>query len=248
VDKVIFDDLKPSLNYFPIKVGKAEMLFRQTDLGHKTFQLCYDGLQWCTLNVESPFNYNELKDGVIDVNLVSGKVVTTGLGFGLIQTELCKRANITEVVVYEKYQDIIEMFLIFAKASKFDLSKLRIVNKDAKECVKEECDWLCMDHFELVHQTLWEIIDQVRYLSKKSKAKNVMFWPIHVAYLDFCVKKKLKFNPDSYAYFSNLLNIKKLPKHIDQAILDKFNYFVELREKRSLLLSQIHVEQAKNNK
>lgn len=245
---ILFDELKPILNYFPIKVGKAEIFFRTNNIGLKTFQLCYDGLQWCTLNIDNPLNYVELKEFLFDINLTYGKVVTTGLGFGLLQTVLCQKSNVSEVIVYEKHEEIIEMFLTFVKQSNFNISKLKIINKDAKQSVEEDCDWLCMDHFECVHQTLWEVIDEVRELSLKSKAKNVMFWPIHQAYLEFCKKKNLPFNQNSYSQFENLIKIDKLPKQIDELILQKVNYFLDIEEQRRKRMVVSLLENEKNNK
>lgn len=234
---ILFDDLKPILNYFPLKKGKAEII-REKD----GFKLLYDRMQWCTISINTPTPNIELKHFFLDINLSEGKVVTTGLGFGLLQTTLCQKQEVSEIIVYEKHEEIIDIFLSFVKESNFDISKLKIINKDASECINDKCDWLCMDHFELAQQMDWEIIDQVREINNNSLARNVMFWPFYYVYEEFCFKKRLSFNNDSYSLFRENIKINKLPKNINQELLQKFDFFLNnrlMRHKRQIKLSKL---------
>ena len=232
---ILFEELAPVLNYFPVKIGKAEMFYVSSG-GY--FLLAYDNLQWCTLNVNNRLKNREAKEFFIDLNLAQGKIVTTGLGFGIIQSILSLRENVSEVIVYEKYEDIIKMFLLFAKESNFDTSKIKIVNEDASNSAKEHCDWLLMDHFECAHQPYWEVIDAVREISYDCNASNILFWPMHSIFITFCTLKQIPFNSKSYALFRSMIKINKLPATIDDALLSKLHYFPEA----------IAIEEARKNR
>lgn len=219
---VLFEELAPVLNYFPVKIGKAEMVFHSP----KVYQLLYDGLQWCSLNVYDKLKNTEIKEQFIELNLAKGKIVTTGLGFGALQSILSMRENVSEVIVYEKYEDIIKMFLLFAKESNFDTSKIKIINEDASNCAEEHCDWLLMDHFECVHQPYWEVIDAVREISYNCNASNVLFWPMFFIFINFCLMKRIPFDSESYTLFRNMIKIPKLPTTIDSRLFSKLPYFI----------------------
>lgn len=222
---VLFEDLKAPIKYFPVQVGKATMELQETVSmppsrapNRKVFILKYDGLQWCAFEYS---NQQELKEQFVEINLAKGKVITTGLGFGLVQSYLCQKKEVTELIVYEQNLDMVGMFKLFAKESNFDISKIKFVHEDANQMRGVECDWLVMDHFEAVHQPDWEILDKVRILAKENKAKNVLFWPMLHFYTRFCEMKKLTVGQDSYRLFVQMLDVKNLPAKLDKKIFEK---------------------------
>lgn len=222
MDDIKFRNLAAPLRYFPIQIGKAELKKKYDDL----FILNYDGLQWCSFN---PVCNIEIKEQFIEINLAKGKVVTTGLGFGLLQTILAQKKEVEQVIVYEKNLDIIKMFEFFAEKSGFNTDKIKIINQDANSIVDVECDWFIMDHYEAVHQPFWEILDNVREIAKKNKAKNYWFWPICHMYLVFCDMKKLKFNQTTFAQFAKQLKIDNLPIHMSESIISKFQLLHQIK-------------------
>lgn len=229
-NQILFDELKPCLKYFPIKIGKAEMVYRESNNNNfHQYGLFCDGIQRMTLHHDKrgvdPLHNCELKDQFFEINLAEKRVVTTGLGFGLLQTSLALKENVSEVIVYEKYEDVIRMFELFVKESDFDDSKIKIINKEAIESINEECDWLILDHFEDKILSEWEIIDISRSINNDCKAINFLFWPMPVIYDRFCRRKNLNFNNDSFSLFKQKTKLAKLPENLPNGIFDKMPYF-----------------------
>jgi len=221
VADILFEELAPVLNYFPVKIGKAEMVFHSPTV----FQLMYDGIQYCSFNVKGPHAYTEILEQFVEYNLAEGKVVTTGLGFGLLQTLLSKKPTVSEVIVYEKHEDIIRMFELFVRESNFDASKIQIINQPAVDSVVEECDWLVLDHFEDIRMSEWEILDIVRDIHDRSNAKNLLFWPMPIFYTKFCSRKSLQCNDESYSMYHSATRLSKMPNKLPNDCFNKFNYF-----------------------
>jgi hypothetical protein len=222
VNQIIFDGLKPSLTYSPIRIGETQLFF---DADNKIYRLFHKNKQWMSLDlIES----NQLKDQYIELNLACGKVVTTGLGLGLRETYLSSKANVKEIIVFEKNLDVIKMFNFFARKSNFDTSKITIINDDAKNALNVDCDWLLLDHYEPVHQVFWEIIDDVRYISKNCIAKQIFFWPFLYIYCYYCIKKDLDVTKIiSYNTFIDQIKIEKMPTNLTEEILSYASIFAK---------------------
>ena len=233
MSKIRFHDLRPVLNYFPIKVGKAELVYtEQHNNGGPPFKgyiLYHDKIQWCALNCfnsnkSRPDENREVKEFFLEINMPVGKVITTGLGFGVLQTNLLQRPDVDELVVVEKHEDIIRMFEIFAKESELDINRIKFVNDDAKKAKDIQADWLCMDHFECTHQTFWEIIDQVRDISYDCNSSKILFWPMPIIYNIFCEKKQIPINKSSYKQFKDTIRLSKLPDELPEECYQYFQY------------------------
>lgn len=223
-----FEELSAPLKYFMLKVGKAEMAL--TPLPDKKVLILYnDNVQWCSYDTQTR---EEIKEQFVEINLAHGRVVTTGLGFGFVQTILAQKEDVREVIVYEKNSDVIEMFKIFAETSNFNTDKIKIINEDANNIRGIECDWLIMDHFEGQHQPHWEILDYVRELSNHNNPQNVWFWPILNLYHVFCMKKQLPICNYSFNYFSRKLRVKNLPESLSDAYFEKIKILLNSRIKK----------------
>lgn len=218
---VLFEELAPVLNYFPVKIGKAEMVFHSPN----SFQLLYDGIQYCTFIVKGEYKNAQILEQFLEYNLAEGVVVTTGLGFGLLQTLLSKKPTVSEVIVYEKHEDIIKMFELFVRESNFNTDKIRILNQPAIDSVVEECDWLVLDHFEDIRMSEWEILDIVRDIHDRSNARNLLFWPMPIFYSKFCSRKNMTHNQDSYSLYRNATRLHKMPSTLPDQCFDKMHYF-----------------------
>jgi len=219
VEKVLFHELRPLLNYFPIKIGETELTFESKTGINDRYRLFHKNKQWMSLDLG---DFNQIKDQYIEINLASGKVVTTGLGLGLKETILSAKPNVKEVIVFEKNADIIKMFNLFAQNSNFDTSKITIIHDDAENASDVECDWLLLDHYEPSQQVFWEIVDDVRRISRSCKAKKLFFWPFVLLYNHYCLLKGLDVKEKiSYNIFVDAIKIKKMPKNISEKILMK---------------------------
>jgi len=200
----LFDELKPILDYYPIQYGNAKIV-SSSDIP-ANFRLTVNDLQWCVLRNDN----REMRQLFLELNRSSGDVVTTGLGFGIVQSYLLTKKDITSLTVFEKSLDVIEIFKETCKMNDFDITRLNIINDDANNMKNITCDWLIMDHFEGIHQPAWEIIDSVRTITSNNNAKNVWFWSIIKTYDNFCKMKQLNINVESFNIFVNVLNIKKI--------------------------------------
>lgn len=210
--EIQFNELKPLLKYFPIQIGETEVVFESN-----RYQLLHKKKRWMSLNL---INLIEIKDQFIEINLANGKVVSTGLGFGLRETILSQKQNVKEIIVIEKNIDVIKMFDLFAERSNFDRSKIKIINDDAEIACDIECDWLLLDHYEPTHQVYWEIVDDVRKMARNCKAKNLFFWPFALLYYHYCNTKGLDIKEKvSYNTFVDAIKIDKLPKNVESDLL-----------------------------
>lgn len=198
---IVFHDLKPVIKYLPIKIGNAEILRFPPG-----FMLKVDGLQWCILQD----NCKEIRQLFAEINFAYGDVVTTGLGFGLVQTILLQKKEVRSITVYEKSVDVIDIFKETCAQSNFDISRLNIINDDADNMRNVDCDCLLMDHYERKHQPTWEIIDSARKLASNNNAKHVWFWSIIGIYSEFAYCKNMKNDVESFNRFSDMLNVKNL--------------------------------------
>lgn len=196
---IIFDNLKLALRYFPIKYSETEISNVNNALVLKV-----NDIQWCTLNSD----LRELRQFFPEINLSYGNVVTTGLGFGMLQTALLLKKEVQSVTVYEQNYGVIELFKQICAQNNFDISRLNIIHDDANNMRNVDCDWLLMDHFEL--HTYWEKIDTVRHIASNNNAKNVWFWSIIACFENFAYFKRKKRTPETFDLFVDALKIKNL--------------------------------------
>jgi hypothetical protein len=190
----------------------------------EVFKLTHNNLQWMYINTTTKAELNQF---FVEYSLAEGRVVTTGLGLGLLQTNLAKKSNVKEIIVFEKNPEVITMFNYFAKKSNFDCSKIVIINADASEASTVKCDWLLMDHFECVHQLDWEILNHVREIEHQCSASHIFFWPLPHLFSKYCRFKRLSLNSTSYASFRTATKINKLPVSLDDRffpIMNKLSY------------------------
>lgn len=210
-------EIKSPLKYFATTVGKAKL----TEVNKNNFDLTFDNTFW--MGYES--NCWQAAEFAIELDNAYGKCVTTGLGLGIIQTLLSLNPKVTEVIVYERQQDIIDMFKIFAEHSNFDISKIKIICQNADDIVNIDCDCLFLDHFEPESQQ--EIIRKVKNVAEKNTAKFVWFWPAAQIYLEYIGRQNLKINKDSFCEWVTSLGIKSFPAELSDT---SFDYIKQLKD------------------
>jgi hypothetical protein len=194
--------IKSPLQYFPTTVGKAKLIENIKD----EFNLIFENKVWMGYNASNGWQAGEF---AIELNNAYGKCVTSGLGLGIIQTLLSLNPLVTEVVVYEKQQDIIDMFKIFAGNSNFDTSKIKIICQDADTMKDISCDCLFLDHFEFESDE--EIIQKVANIAEYNTANFVWFWPAGNVYIKHTSQHNIEINNDSFYKWSTSLGIKSFP-------------------------------------
>ena len=204
-------EIKSPLQYFPINVGKAKLI--QTN--NNSFDLFFDNEGW--MGYEN--THWQAGEFAVELNNAYGKCVTSGLGLGIIQTLLSLNPLVTEVVVYEKHQDIIDMFKIFASHSNFDTSKIKIICQDADTIKDVDCDCLFLDHFET--ESNKEKIQRVKNIAENNTANFVWFWPASNIYIRYTSQNNVEINDDSFYKWSTSLGIRSFPTKLSLDIIEE---------------------------
>lgn len=204
--------LVPPLKYHSIKIGKANL---QKNNNH--LSLSYDNRSWMGLNINNNWQADEF---IIEYKLARGICVTTGLGLGIIQTLLCQNEKVEKVVVYEKNQEIIDIFLTIVNENNFDISKLEIKQKNADELVDENCDCMFVDHFE--GEPEQEILARVKNIETNNKTSVLWYWPAAHHFIMFCESRRKVISQESYTDWKSYTKLDYLPNTLDSEILDDF--------------------------
>jgi 16S rRNA A1518/A1519 N6-dimethyltransferase RsmA/KsgA/DIM1 with predicted DNA glycosylase/AP lyase activity len=110
--------------------------------------------------------------------IAHGRVLITGLGFGILLKALDAKQEVESITVIEKEQDIIDAFLKNNRVS----DKVKIIKDDATTYApEEEYDCLLPDHYE---KQTWEWkVNDMNAISKRIKHKH--FWPWSIELLFF---------------------------------------------------------------
>jgi hypothetical protein len=200
------------IKYFPVEVGKAELSYTL-----RGFSLKYDGKEWMSLD---PRTEIQAREQFFEIEHASGVCVTTGLGMGIVQTLLAMKSEVTEVIVYEKNQDMIDLFKILMKTSPIALDKIQIICKDADSLENITCDCLFMDHYE--KESAAEIIERSREIAKRCNSTLTWFWPASKLYIKYVVENNREFDSESFSDWSKLININNFPTQINYSDIENF--------------------------
>lgn len=151
-------------NILPGTYGKAEISYIEN---RNAYFIHYEGIRWMCVSSDYLDAFNTLYP---QYDIAYGKVLVTGLGFGILLKALEEKDSVTSITVIEKQQDIVDAYL----ASNTISNKTKILIEDATSySTDDEYDCLLPDHYEL--QTIaWKIKD-MNGLSKRIKNKE--FWP-----------------------------------------------------------------------
>lgn len=135
---------------FAVKQGEYVQLFIK---GH--------GLMMSDTHMERKTNYDF-------VSSANGRVLIAGLGVGLIIKGIIDRKDITEIVVIEKYQDVIDLVL-----PKIKHKKLKVINADIFEWKPEKGELFDSIYFDIWADICEDNLDEMKTLHKKySRALN----------------------------------------------------------------------------
>lgn len=211
-------DIKSPLTYYPMTVG--DYTLSHCDKG-TSVSLKENHEGWMGYDYS---NHWQAREFYIEIELAKGICVTTGLGLGILQTNLCLKEDVTKVIVYEKSSDVIDIFYKTVEKNNFDISKLEIKQSNANILEGEVCDCLFPDHFESEPDE--HIVDTVRKISEQNEANLVWYWPAGFHFLKFIRRKTLSANIDSYNQWVDHTGIKNLPNITDNSL---FEYFEVLR-------------------
>lgn len=233
------EDCVPPLKYENTRVGKAQL--REYKPGY--FGLWHDNEFWMGYNT---YNRWQCVEFLMEYNLAHGRVITTGMGFGIIQTILLNNSKVTELVVYERSQDVIDLFKLIAEKNNFDISAMKFVCKDADEMSGEDADCIFFDHWERYEPE--KLYERVRIIANNNNGKLAWFWPAAILYSWFCKKNHYPVDLDTYQKWVKHINIKNFPEYLSKEhfenllLLEKYyaensashimNYYKDLDESK----------------
>lgn len=148
------------------KVGSFEIVEREPGY----FYLYINGEQWMAYDMNSHLEAYELFS---HYTLAKGHVVVTGLGFGVRESWILTKSDVTKLTIIEKNKEVIN----YHKRNKSAFLKdprVEIINMDASE-YKGSCDVLLLDHYETSDYEI--ILADVKKIQDNVDCKTMWFWP-----------------------------------------------------------------------
>lgn len=112
----------------------------------------------------------EIESSYMFIKYAKGKVGVVGLGLGYVVQELAKKADVDEVIVYEKEKDIIDLYNLNFKENK----KINIINKDAFEAESEDFDYFYVDIYE--YKLNNRVVEDYKKFNEIHKIEEYLFW------------------------------------------------------------------------
>jgi hypothetical protein len=139
-----------------------------------------------------------------------GRVLLGGLGFGLLPLLIAMKPNVTEVVVFELYQDVIDSFL----AQGYSNPKITIVRGDILTYVDDsEFDCCFFDIYAIQEKDIHAIAQ-----NNKIKDFRWVWWrPYYIKWL-----AKNKFGIHSLEKFKEFRTMYKFVPDFDEKTLNKY--------------------------
>lgn len=211
-------EVKSPLTYYPMTVGDYTLKHTKQK---SSFGLFEKDAPWMGYNYD---NHWQAREFYFELQLAKGVCITTGLGLGILQTNLCLNDDVSKVIVYEKSNDVVDIFYKTIEKNNFDISKIEIRIGDADSLTNEKCDCLFPDHFDSEPEE--HVVRVVKELSENNQSDVVWYWPAGVHLLKFVIGKELEINNNSYEKWKKHTGITNLPNITDDSV---FAYFKELK-------------------
>lgn len=99
-----------------------------------------------------------------------GKVGIVGLGLGYVALEMAKKENVSEVIVYETSQDIIDLYMDNFKENK----KIKIICIDAFKADREKFDFFYVDIYN--YSLTLKVVKDYKKFMKLHEIEEYSFW------------------------------------------------------------------------
>ncbi len=203
------------LKYSPIQVGNAKLSCH----ANRYYNLTVNNIGWMGYDSLTGWQSSEF---IIELSHAAGICITTGLGLGIIQSLLLVNPNVSKVIVYEKNQDVINLFLKTVEYNNFDISNLEIRNEEANHIEGTNSDCVFLDHYE--HESTEKIISSVKKISENNNTALLWYWPAAYHYIEYCESKRKSLNIDSYESWKTCTGIRFLPKVLENLDFEKLSF------------------------
>lgn len=187
-------------------------------------------------NICMKISPREVESSYMFIKYASGRVGVVGLGLGYVVQELAKKKDISEIIVYEKEKDIIDLY----KLSFDENPKVKIINKDAYKAKKEEFDFFYVDIYE--YKLTKQVVDDYKKFNKIHKIKEYLFWGLEHFLLSckyeeivwvYIPELWMKISKDIFIAFQNanlLNNYEQLDEELVSDILSEFKIIFDDEE------------------
>lgn len=128
---------------------------------------------------------HEIQGCFESIKRARGKVGVVGLGLGYFTEEVLRKPEVSEVVVYEISEEIIELY----KSNFGENSKLTIVCGDAFKARKEEFDFFFVDIYQ--YELRETVVDDYISFNDLHKIEEYSFWGLEHFLLSCSIEKLL---------------------------------------------------------
>lgn len=85
----------------------------------------------------------EIESSYGAISFAYGKVGIVGIGIGYVVQEMAKKSNVKEIIVYEKYDELVELYHQNFKENK----KIKIIKGDMLKAQKDKFDFFYVDKY-----------------------------------------------------------------------------------------------------
>ena len=159
--------------------------------------------------------YHQCYDVLPEYYLAYGNVICTGLGLLYRESMLLVNPKVEKITVIEKSADLIELQYKM-NPEIMNNPKLEIINDDAN-FYKGECDFLSIDHYEIINPD--KLANIVEHCIKNIKHETLWFWMLSF----YCGSSQEKFYE---TYYDMRLLYRTLP---DLTRLELYEFIMMIR-------------------
>lgn len=190
-------------NYSPPNIEEFDNGIISVQRYNNTFTLFCNGERWLVHNI---LTQNSAFEVYSHYHLAKGHCICTGLGFGIRESWLLNKPEVTKLTVIERSKELIEYHRQIK--SPF-LDHIEIIEYDATE-YKGKCDTLLLDHYEFEHLNEEKFLDDVRNVVNNIECDTLWFWPLEKLLLMNGIWNH-SFCKDRYEWYRRKTKLDKLP-------------------------------------
>ena len=121
----------------------------------------------------TPYEINSMEK---DIQKAKGRVLTLGLGLGYYQYMISNLDSVKEITIVEKNKEVISLFNKYILPHFNNKNKIKIINDDAINYLKNNKDKYDFTYFDIHHDENEGLIYLLKLIENKTKINNLTFW------------------------------------------------------------------------
>lgn len=126
----------------------------------------------CNNELIMRLSHKEIEGSFETIKMARGKVGIAGLGLGYVANEMAKKDEVSEVIVYEKSREVIEMYNMNFKES----NKIKVIWVDAYKAKKETFDYFYCDIYG--YKLSSKVVGDYKIFNKLHEIKEYTFFGV----------------------------------------------------------------------